>query len=105
MKIELHLTRQYGIKIPERDRAGINPLTGKLSLRNHWVTNEVNLPALVLSGGEAIGGEKILAILYEPRLVGLNDHWLRFTGYEIKGRDGERQLVVQDWRCHVAWHD
>lgn len=101
MVIELHFVRRCGVKIPDRDAAAVPPLIGQLEMRNRWVSETRTLPALELSKRESSNGTGVLAVLYEPRLVGLNSNWVRFTGFEVLCLGEEKQLVVQDWRCYV----
>ena len=102
MKVELHLVRRHGIKIPAREADGMPPLVGELKLCERWISATRTLPALELTAVGTHNGNGLLSVLYEPRLVGLASGWLRFTGYEVLAFGNQKQLVVQDWRCYVG---
>lgn len=102
MKVELHLIRRNGIKLPEREAAGIPPLVGELKLCQRWVSATRTLPALELSAVGIHNGSGLLSVLYEPRLVILRSCWLRFTGYEVLAFGDQKQLVIQEWRCCIV---
>lgn len=99
MKVELHLVRRNGIKLPEREADGTLPLVGELKLCQRWVSATRTLPALELTAVGIQNGGGLLSVLYEPRLVGLVSCWLRFAGYEVLVFGDQKQLVVQEWRC------
>jgi len=101
MKAEVHLVRRRGIKIPEKEAAGVPPLVGILHLDQTWVTKSRTLPALILTAVGVTNETGRLAILYEPRIVMLGNNWMRFTGFEVLRQGEDKQLVVQDWRCYV----
>lgn len=101
MKAEVHFIRRCGVKIPDKEAAGMPPLVGELHLDQAWVTKGRTLPALLLSAVGVTNGTGMLAILYEPRIVMLGNSWMRFTGYEVLRQGDEKLLVVQDWRCYV----
>lgn len=102
MKVELHLIRRNGIKLPEREAAGIPPLMGELELCQRWVSATRTLPALELTAAGISNGSGLLSVLYEPRLVSLGSCWLRFTGYEVLAFSDQKQLVIQEWRCCIV---
>ena len=100
MKAEVHRVRRCGIKIPEKESAGMPPLVGMLHLDHTWVTKSRTLPALTLTAVGVTNETGMLAILYDPRMVMLGNNWMRFTGFEMLRQGDEKQLVVQDWRCY-----
>lgn len=102
MRVELHLVRRNGIKLPEREADGMPPLVGEMKLCERWVSATRTLPALELIAVGTNNGSGLLSVLYEPRLVGLGSCWLRFTGYEVLAVGDQKQLVVQDWRCYAG---
>jgi len=101
MKAKVHRVRRCGIKIPDKEAAGVPPLVGILHLDQTWVTKSRTLPALILTADGVTNGSERLAILYEPQIVLLGNNWMRFTGFEMLRQGDEKQLVVQDWRCYV----
>ncbi len=101
MKVEVHLVRRSGIKIPDREVSGVLPLVGDLMLHEERVSANRTLPTLSLTASGVTNGAGLLAVLYEPRIIMLGNNWMRFSGYELIRRGDEKQLVVQDWRCYV----
>ncbi len=101
MKAEVHFVRRRGIKVPEREAGGIAPLVGNLKLTNRYVSASVALPVLELRAVSNVTDDGLLALLYEPRLLGMHHNWMRFTGFEVYKEGDEKQLVVQDWRCYI----
>jgi len=101
MKVELHLVRRCGIKIPAREAGGIPALVGEMEMSNRWVSETRALPALELTTCGVTNGTGVLAVLYEPKIVALSSNWIRFTGFELVRQGENKQLVVQDWRCYV----
>jgi len=102
MRVELHIVRRYGIKLPDREAAGIDPLHGDLRLCERWVSPTKALPALELTATGISVASGLLAILYEPKIVALGSNWMRFSGYEVHQLGDQKQLVIQDWRCLVS---
>lgn len=102
MRVELHIVRRYGIKLPDREAAGMDPLRGDLRLCERWVSPTRALPALELTADCITNGRGLLAVLYEPKIVALGSNWMRFTGYEVHQLGDHKQLVIQDWRCLVS---
>ena len=101
MKVEVHFVRRHGIKISDREAAGILPLVGDLMLCEERVSAMRTLPTLSLTASGITNSAGLLAVLYEPRIIMLGNNWMRFSGYELIRQSDEKQLVVQDWRCYV----
>jgi len=79
------------------------PLVGDLKLCQRWVSPTRTLPALELTSAAISNGSGLVAVLFEPRITGLGNNWLRFTGYEVLTFGQERQLVIQEWRCYAGF--
>ena len=101
MKVEVHFVPRHGIKISDREAAGILPLVGDLMLCEERVSAMRTLPTLSLTASGITNGAGLLAVLYEPRIIMLGNSWIRVSGYQLIHRGDEKQLVVQDWRCYV----
>ena len=102
MRVELHIVRRYGIKLPDREADGMEPLRRDLRLCQRWVSPTKTLPALELTANGITNGNGLLAVLYEPKIVALGSNWMRFSGYEVHLLGDQKQLVMQDWRCLVS---
>ena len=101
MKVELHFNRNGGIKLTDKEAAGVPPLVGDLQYCNRWVSPTRTLPALELVAPGINNGKGLLAVLYEPRFTGLRTDWISFIGYEVLTFGKQKQLVIQEWRCYV----
>jgi hypothetical protein len=101
MKVELHFNRNAGIKLTDKEAAGVPPLVGELQYCNRWVSETRTLPALELVGPGINSITSLLAVLFEPRFTGLRTNWLTFIGYEVLTFGEQKQLVIQEWRCYV----